>query len=86
MFFNTIWPTHDETKLELDTINLGVQINGKIRAQIAVSATADNETILEAAKSHEKVTGYIEGKNIVKSFVVPKKLVIFCGKKVKRLK
>ncbi len=75
--FAADWPTFDEQKLELNTINLGVQVNGKIRGQIQVSSDADNDEIVRIAIQEEKVASYLEGKSIVKSIVVPKKLVVF---------
>ena len=74
--FNSKWPDYDEQMLETDTINLGVQINGKISSQITSPANADDEKIINIALNDEKTTKYVEGKKIVKQFVVQKKLVI----------
>lgn len=57
----------------VDTITLGVSINGKNRAEIEVEANDDNETILAAAKT--AAAKWIEDKVIVKEIIVPKKLV-----------
>jgi len=56
-----------------DTITLGVSVNGKRRGEIEVSADASKEKIVEEAKA--RVSKWLEGKNIVKEIVVPKKLV-----------
>ena len=56
-----------------DSITLGVSVNGKNRAEVEVAADASKEQIIEAAK--EVVAKWIEGKEIVKEIVVPKKLV-----------
>jgi leucyl-tRNA synthetase len=56
-----------------DSISLGVSVNGKKRGEIEVAADADKETILAAAK--EEVAKWLEGKELVKEIVVPKKLV-----------
>jgi leucyl-tRNA synthetase len=56
---------------------LPVQINGKLRDKITVPADADEQTILAAAESTEKVKPWLEGKTIRKRLYVPKKLVNF---------
>ncbi|HPN33253.1 MAG TPA: leucine--tRNA ligase [bacterium] len=73
--FNTTWPEHDESWLVQRTIQLGVQINGKIRGQVEVSADMADQQILAEALKDAKIKTYVDGKTIVKSFVVPKKLV-----------
>jgi len=62
-----------EEVLVLDTIPMGVSVNGKKRAEIEVGVNDDKETIIAAAK--EAISKWIEGKEIVKEIVVPKKLV-----------
>lgn len=76
--FNEPWPEFDESFLNLDTINLGIQINGKIRGQIQIAADADDQTIVAEAKV--QVAKYLSGKQILKSIVIPKKLVVFAIK------
>jgi leucyl-tRNA synthetase len=66
--------------LELNTINLGVQVNGKIRSQIKVSSDSSDEDIISTALEQPKIQSYTEGKNIVKSMVIPKKLVVLVVK------
>ncbi len=63
----------DENALKKDEINYPVQVNGKKRAEISISADASKEEILEKAK--EAVKKYIEGKEIIKEIVVPKRIV-----------
>ncbi|HTE21871.1 MAG TPA: leucine--tRNA ligase [Candidatus Limnocylindria bacterium] len=70
------WPKWDEKYLTKDTLNIVVQVNGKVRANVEVPADASEETVLEAAKANEKVAGYIKD-GIKKSIYVPKKLVNF---------
>jgi len=69
------WPQVDESALVKDSIELVVQVNGKVRSQISVPANADNAAIEEAAIADEKVAGFIEGKTIRKIIVVPGRLV-----------
>jgi len=78
--FNTLWPTYDEKMLETDSINLGVQINGKIRTQISAPADAKDDEIIQIALIDEKTVKYVENKTLIKKFVVQKKLVIFVVK------
>ena len=69
------WPTYDESKTVDDTVDFPVQINGKVRAVVAIPAAADKDGILAAVKADEKIAAAIEGKTIVKEIVVPGKIV-----------
>lgn len=65
----------DKDALKSDTITLAVSVNGKRRAEIAVSADSSNEAILESAKG--AVAKWVENKQIIKEIIVPNKLVNF---------
>jgi leucyl-tRNA synthetase len=69
------WPKHDETKLVESTIEMVVSINGKVRDKITVNIDTSKEDIIELAKSRDKIKELIDGKEIRKIIVVPKKLV-----------
>jgi leucyl-tRNA synthetase len=69
------WPKFDATLLVESEIEIPVQVNGKLRDVIKISATADSATIEAAARASEKVQPFIAGKTIKKVIVVPKKLV-----------
>ena len=69
------WPSVDAAALEQDSLTLAVQVNGKVRGQIAVAADAGQEAILALAKADANVQRHIEGKAIRKEIVVPSKLV-----------
>ena len=71
----TSWPTYDEAKTKADTYTLVVQVNGKLRDRIDVSASLSNEEIQKIALESEKVKAFTNGLTIVKVIVVPKKLV-----------
>ncbi len=73
--FNATWPTWDETLLASDMIVMAVQVNGKIRSQITISISATDDEIMQAALSDQKVKHHLGAKKIVKSFIVPKKLI-----------
>ena len=69
------WPTYDDNKIEEETFTLIVQVNGKVRGKVEVSSNMNEEEMKKEAKSLENVKTFIEGKEIVKEIVVPKKLV-----------
>ncbi|HDP69471.1 MAG TPA: leucine--tRNA ligase [Actinobacteria bacterium] len=69
------WPTFDEKLAKAEEIALIVQINGKVRDKITVSADVSEEEMKKTALSSEKLKQFTEGKEIVKVVVVPKKLV-----------
>lgn len=69
------WPQWDEAALVQSSIELPVQVNGKVRAKINVAPDADEATVLATAKSDDRIAAVIEGKTIVKSIVVPGRLV-----------
>ena len=69
---NEPWPTYDEAKTVDNTINLPIQINGKLKGTIQVELDLPEETIKTLA--HEKVANLLEGKNIVKEIYVKNKI------------
>ena len=69
------WPEYDESKCTLDSVEIVVQINGKVRAKMNVSADAESDAVISAAKQDEKIAGIIDGKQIVKELYVKGKLV-----------
>ncbi len=69
------WPTYDESKCSEDTIEIAIQLNGKIRSRIRVAADADAAQAIAAAKADEKVAPALEGMQIIKELYVPGKLV-----------
>ena len=69
------WPTYDIEKTKEETYEMVVQVNGKLRGKIEVSTDTTKEEMEELAKTIDNVKMYIDGKEIVKVIVVPKKLV-----------
>ena len=69
------WPKCEENKLVKNTFNLVVQVNGKIRGKIEVTADTTDEEMVELAKAIDNVKIFIDNKEIVKVITVPKKLV-----------
>jgi leucyl-tRNA synthetase len=69
------WPLVDSSALEQDTIELVIQVNGKLRSKMSVSATATTDEVQTMALNDEQALRFIDGKPIRKVIVVPKKLV-----------
>ena len=69
------WPTFDETLLVEDTIEIPVQVNGKLRGKVVLPRDADKDAIIAAAKADPKVAGLIVEKTILKEIYVPGKMV-----------
>jgi leucyl-tRNA synthetase len=69
------WPKFDPALLVESTLEIPVQVNGKLRDVIQVAADASEETLKALALGSEKVKPYLEGKTIKKIIVVPRKLV-----------
>ena len=74
------WPTYDEAKCIDDTIEIVVQINGKIRAKLNVPADIEQAEAVSLAKADEKVQAELNGKNIIKEIYVKGKLVNIVAK------
>ncbi len=74
------WPTYDEANLAEETIEIVVQVNGKLKAKLNIAVDADKDSVMEMAMSDDKVKESIEGKNIVKQIYVPNKLVNIVAK------
>ena len=69
------WPEYDESKCVDESVEIVVQVNGKIKAKLNVPVDADKDTMLSLAKSNEKVQAAIENMTVIKEIAVPKKLV-----------
>ena len=74
------WPVYDEELCKDDTIEIVVQINGKVKAKLNIAVDEDKDVVMEMAMSDEAVKAAIEGKNIVKQIYVPNKLVNIVAK------
>ncbi|HAE04836.1 MAG TPA: leucine--tRNA ligase [Gammaproteobacteria bacterium] len=72
---NEAWPKVDETALVQDEVQIVVQVNGKLRAKLMLSADMDKAQVESQALTDENVAKFTEGKNVVKVIVVPNKLV-----------
>ena len=75
MLNETSWPTYDEAKCVDDEIEIAVQINGKVREKLVISAEASNDEAIAAAKASDKIKSALEGMQIVKELYVKGRLV-----------
>ena len=69
------WPTYDENECKEDTIEIGVQVCGKVRGKVVLGVNEDKDSALAKAKAADGVAPFIEGKTIVKEIYVPGKIV-----------
>ena len=69
------WPIYDESKTVDATVEMAVQINGKLRATIVVPAGAEKDVVLATAMNEERVSSAVEGKTVVKEILVPNKIL-----------
>ncbi|MFB5029939.1 MAG: Leucine--tRNA ligase [Candidatus Phytoplasma pruni] len=69
------WPTYDETLLTIDTVDIVVQINGKVKTKIKADKDQEKKAILELALKDNKIANLVEKGKIVKTIYVPNKLL-----------
>ena len=74
------WVGYDEALCKDDTIEIVVQVNGKLRAKLNIAVDADKDSVIAMAMADEKVKESVDGKNIVKQIYVPNKLVNIVAK------
>ena len=69
------WPEYDAEAVIENTVEIGVQINGKVKATVELAKDEDKDSALSKAKAIDKVASFIEGKTIVKEIYVPGKIL-----------
>jgi len=74
------WPEYDENALVQDNIEIIIQVNGKLKEKMSVPNGLDRGALEKAVNENEKVKALLAGKNVVKTVVVPEKLVNFVVK------
>jgi len=74
------WVEYDEDLCKDDTIEIVVQVNGKLKAKLMVEVDADKDSVIALALEDEKIKETISGKNIIKQIYVPNKLVNIVAK------
>lgn len=73
--FDACWPEYNEKYLVESTVQMGIAFNGKRRFEMQFAADADNAAIEQAVMADQRTTKYIDGKQIVKVIIVPKRMV-----------
>ena len=74
------WPAFDEAKISEATIEIPVQVNGKLRAKVRVAADADAAVLEATARGDAAISGHLQGKQVVKVIAVPGRMVNFVVK------
>ena len=69
------WPAYDESKCKEDTIEIAVQVNGRVRGKITVDAGIQSADAIAAAKADEKISPFLANGKVIKEIYVPGKLV-----------
>lgn len=69
------WPTYDESAIGYDTIEIGVQVNGKVRGTINIAPDADRESAVQVAMSEQSILKHIENQTVVKHIYVPGRIL-----------
>ena len=74
------WPTYDESKMQSDTVEIAVQIMGKLRGRLTISVSDGEDAVMEKIRADEKLSALLAGKNIIKVIFVPGKLINIVAK------
>ena len=74
------WPTYDEALCKEDTVEIVVQINGKVRCKMDIAVGAEKDAVLAQALAEPKIVEAVAGKQLLKQIYVPNKLVNFVAK------
>ena len=69
------WPVYDESKTVDATVEMAVQINGKLRATVTVPVNSEKDAVIAAAMLDTRVSSMVEGKTVVKEILVPNKIL-----------
>tara|TARA_B100001250_G_C19303291_1_gene572876 strand:- start:73 stop:477 length:405 start_codon:yes stop_codon:yes gene_type:complete len=77
--FDQDWPIYNPDMLISDTVEVAVQVNGKLRGRITVQNNADSDVVTETAKNDANVKKFLNG-TIIKEIVIPNKIVNFVVK------
>ena len=75
MLVRAPWPQYDESKTQDQSIDIAVQINGKVKSIVTISADADEQAMLDIARADEKVAAALSGMQVVKTIVVKGKII-----------
>ncbi|NLB55917.1 MAG: leucine--tRNA ligase, partial [Lentisphaerae bacterium] len=74
------WPEADEKAMKQENVEIAIQINGKVRCRLTVPADLDEKSLLEVAYADEKVLNWVEPGKVIKTVLVPNKLLNIVAK------
>lgn len=74
------WPEYDESKCREESVEIAVQVNGKIKTRLTIAVDSNKDEVISIAKSDAKIAPLIDGKSIIKEIYVPGKLVNIVAK------
>ena len=74
------WPAYDPSLIQDDVLQIMIQVNGKLRGSIVASADSKEDELVAAAQADSKVATHLEGKEVVKTIIVPGRLINFVVK------
>ena len=69
------WPTYDESKTADDSVEIALQINGKLKGTIMLPVNCPKDEAIAMAKADERISSAIEGKTVIKEIAVPNKII-----------
>ena len=69
------WPVWEEAKTVDSTVEVAVQVNGKVRATIALPLNCPKDEAIAAAKADARVAAHVEGKTVIKEISIPNKII-----------
>ncbi len=72
---NAPWPQADEAWLVADEVEIGVQVNGKLRATVSLPVDCDRDEATQKALAHPSIVKYLEGSSPKKVIVVPNRII-----------
>ena len=74
------WPVYDEEAIKEDTVEIGVQVNGKVKGTVEIAVDEESDSAIAKAKELPNVKNALEGKNIVKEIYVKGKIINIVAK------
>ena len=80
MIVDAPWPKYDESLIREETVEIVVQVNGKVRGRVQMPVDSSEQDVLSAAEENERITEWLKGKQIIKKIYVKNKLVNFVVK------
>ena len=78
--FQQTWPTYDKNAIQEEVVEIVVQINSKVRSHLSVPVDLSEDELKRRVLSDERIAGFLNGKKVINTIIVPKKLVNIVAK------